>query len=102
MSPHTLCKDNIRAKRCCELAASIGLLPRVVVKATFNIATVDIAVEPDIYNGSVFVTTLIHASAIKLTWHDDVTVVSDQILKDFVWAVLNIHVAPVNPAVLGL
>ena len=37
-----------------------------------------------------------------LTWYDDITVVSDQIFKNLVRAVLDVHVAPVNPAVLGL
>lgn len=36
------------------------------------------------------------------TRNNDVTIVSDQVLENLVRAVLNVHIAPVNPAVLGL
>ena len=59
--------------------------------------------EPNVYNGSVFCrNTHSDKCAVGLTWYDDVAVVSDQVLENLVRAVLDVHVAPVNPAVLRL
>lgn len=42
----SFCDDDVLVKACCKLEPLIGLLPRVVVEATFNVDSVFVSVEP--------------------------------------------------------
>lgn len=47
---HAFSDDDILVERCCEFQCLLGLLPRVVVKATLDILAILVSVEPDIWN----------------------------------------------------
>lgn len=80
---HTLSKHNVLVQVRGQLEALITLLPTVVIESALNVGSVLITMEPDV-------------------GHKDVPVVGDEILNDLVGAVLDVHIAPVDPRVLGL
>ena len=74
----------------------------LVIEPTFDVVTIFIAMEPNIYDTSAPLLQLQpHRSRIR-TWHQDVSIMSYEVLNDPAGAILDIHVPPIHPTVLRL
>jgi hypothetical protein len=91
----TFCQHDIFVQACGKLQSFLGLLPRVVINcnvsatsflrpplslltSTLNVTTLPVPVEPDV-------------------WDQNVSIMRYEVLDNLGWAVLNIHVSPVDP-----
>lgn len=79
----TLSNDGVLRKAGSQLEAILRLLPGVVIEATLNVLSVLVTMEPNV-------------------WHKNVPIVLHKVLNDAWRILLDIDIAPVNPAVLWL
>lgn len=92
-------EHNIPIKGFGQLSTFVRFDPGIVIKSTFDVDTVSIAVKPDICELSVPEEL---NEPKKHTGYQNVLVVRNEILNDFLRTVDNIHISPIDPRMVWL